>query len=54
MFGRQRYGVAEGFKPIVQRIEGTSAAHVLAVAVMARLAQQAVVIVGSRRLEGFA
>jgi hypothetical protein len=29
VLGRQRYGVAEGFQPIVQRIEGTSAAHVL-------------------------
>jgi hypothetical protein len=36
VFGRQRYGVAEGFQPTVLRIEGTSAAQVLdeAVAVM--------------------
>jgi hypothetical protein len=30
VFGRQRYGVAEGFQPTVQRIVGSSAAHVLA------------------------
>jgi len=29
VFGRQRYGVAEGFQPTIQRIEGTSAAEVL-------------------------
>jgi hypothetical protein len=36
VFGRRRYGVAEGFQPTIQRIEGTSAVHVFdeAVAVM--------------------
>jgi hypothetical protein len=33
VFGRQRYGVAEGFQPSVQRIVGTSAANVLGDAV---------------------
>jgi hypothetical protein len=33
VFGRQRYGVAEGFQPSTQRIVGTSAAGVLAEAV---------------------
>jgi hypothetical protein len=33
VFGRQRYGVAEGFQPTVERLHGSSAAHVLAEAV---------------------
>ena len=42
VFGRQRYGVAEGFQPTVQRFSGSSAAQVLghAVAVIGRLPSQ--------------